>query len=423
MQPIYTLKHIEIQRALRESSWAVGVILNSLGINNQVTIHELYKCILDDLKNNLHYKIKYDRTLCNAHGNQSVPAFTNYNTQNRTDGGIIMLNPDCSKKEQFECIFHEYIHIKDFSLPLSTTNIGLFKDKTIFYKFIMDFDKPVEEYPDVYRTILDDLKRMNFKIIIVDDPALKLPAFTEFNSSIKTEGGTITLNSRLTTNEKLEALYYEYVGIIDYPLPIYETNDFSPNYKVFVDKSYQKLVEFYADVRTCMLLAPQEKLRQNLLENTYNIDAVLKLYHYMETDTVLQWITINTSIPCHFAWVIYQKDNNNNIVRVVIHDNCYYNPPNNPQSFVIGAVLNNANSAATRAVQSCKPVNQYSTIDGKDYYCYAYYEADNKKEVRSDKVAGSVTIYYDRLLVIGWEKSVYDTIQNFSGMFKEFQGK
>ena len=82
-----------------------------------------------------------------------------------------------------------------------------------------------------------------------------------------------------------------------------------------VDISYLKLVEFHADVRTCMLLMPQEKLRKRLLENAYNIDKILEKYEYMDTDTLLQWITINTTIPCHFAWVLCQKDNNNNIVR------------------------------------------------------------------------------------------------------------
>jgi len=423
MQSIYTLKHFEIQRALRECSWIVGIILRSLGINNQATIQEKYRCILNDIKK-MNFKIKYDRVLCNAHGNQSVPAFTIYLTSNRTDGGIILLNQDCSVKEQFECIIHEYIHIKDYSLPLSTTNIGFFKDKTIFYKFFTDFDKAVEKYQDVYKTILDDLKKMDFKIIVMDDPDLKLPVFTKFNSPIKTDGGTITLNSRLTTNEKLEALYHAYVGIIDYSLPIYETNEFSPGYKVLVDNSYQKLVEFHADVRTYTILMPQEKLRKNLFENAYNIDAILKQYnYYMETDVVLQWITINTSIPCHFAWVIYQKDNNNNIVRGLIHDNCYYDPPNNPQLFGIETVLNNADSAATRTLKSGIPVNQYSTIDNKEYYCYAYYEANHSKEVRNDDVPGSVTIHYDRLLVIGWEKAVYDTMQYFTGMFKEIQRK
>jgi hypothetical protein len=421
MQPIYTLKHIDIQKALQEGSWIVSIILRSLGINNQVTIKELYKCILDDLKK-MNFIIKYDRILCNAYGNQSVPAFTKYITPNRTNGGIIMLNPDCSVKEQFECIFHEYVHIKDYSLPLSTTNIGFFKDKTIFYKFFVDFDKAVEKYREVYKNILDDLKRMNFKIIIVlDDQELKLPVFTMFNSLNKTDGGTITLNSRLSTNEKLEALYHEYVGIIDYPLPIYEVNEVISGYKVLVDKSYQRMVEFHADVRTNTLLVPQEKLKQSLMENAYNIDAILKQFDYMETDVLLQWIAINPGIPCHFAWIIYQKDNNNNIVRGLIHDNCYYDPPNDPKLFGIETVLDSADSAAAKAMKSGVPVNQYSNIDNKDYYCYAYYETDNSKEIRKDTVPGSVTIHYDRLLVIGWEKGVYDTMQHLTQMFKEFQ--
>jgi len=423
VQPICTLKHMEIQRALQEGSWIVGIILKSLGFSSHPPIQKLYRAILNDLKKKMNFKIVYDRVLCNAYGNQSVPAFTKYYTSNRTDGGIIMLNPDCSVKEQFESIIHEYVHIKDYSLPLSTTNIGFFKDKTIFYRFYADFDKAVGKYRETYKIILDELKRMNFKIVM-DDPDLKFPVYTTFNSLKKTDGGTITLNSRLSTNEKLEILYNEYVGIIDYPLPIYETNEFYPDFKVMVDKSYQKLVEFHADVRTCMLMAPQDILKQNIFENAYNIDEVLKQYdYYMEKDTLLQWITINTSIPCHFAWVIYQKDNNNNFIRVLIHDNCYYNPPKDPRLFGIETVLNNADSAATRASKSGKHVNQPSVIDGKEYYCYAYYEANHLKEIRNDNVPGSVTIHYDRLFVIGWEKVVFDTMQRLTEMFKDVRKK
>ena len=74
-------------------------------------------------------------------------------------------------------------------------------------------------------------------------------------------------------------------------------------------------------------------------------------------------------------------------------------------------------------MKSGKPVNQSSTIDSKEYYCYAYYEADRFKEVRNDSVPGSVAIHYDRLFVIGWEKAVYDTMQGFAEMFKELQIK
>jgi len=74
-------------------------------------------------------------------------------------------------------------------------------------------------------------------------------------------------------------------------------------------------------------------------------------------------------------------------------------------------------------MKSGKPVNQQSFINGKEYHCFAYYEAEHFKQVRNENVPGSVIINYDRLLVIGWEKAVYDTMQFFSGIFKEPQRK
>ena len=420
MYPINKLTHTKIQRELRESAWSVDNILNSLGVNDQVTPQELYKCIMKDLKE-MKFEIKYDKGLCNAHGNQSVPAFTRFNTSNRSDGGLIMLNQDCSKKERLESLYHEYIHIKDHSLPLSSTNIGSFENKAIFYKFFTDIDKVLVMNQEIYKNILDDLSRMNFKIVY--DSNIKFPAFTTFNTTNRTSGGTIKLSPAFSTNEKLEALYHEYVSIIDYSLPIYEMNTISPHYKVIVDKSYQELIEFQADMRTYTLLVKPEKMRQSLLKNVYNIDAMLKEYYYMEKSAVLQWIAVTSGVPCHFAWVMYEKDNNNNIVRGLIHDNCYYDNQNDPQPFGIETVLGTSDSAAAQAIKKKKSVNKKSTIDSREYYCYAYYEPDLTKEIRNNEIPGSVTVCYDRLLVIGWEIAVYDTIQYLSKWVNEFQEK
>jgi hypothetical protein len=421
MQPINTLKHNEIQRALREGKWIAGVILRSLGVTNKADIQDIYRRIINELQK-MKFKIIYNRDLCNAHGNQGVSSFAKYANSNRTNGGIIYINPDCSIKEQIECIIHEYVHIKYYSLPISTTDIGIFKDKAIIYKLLLSPDKQVEKYKEIYNIIFDDLKNMNFVFIIKDFTDPEIPAYTEFNSTNKIDGGTIMLNSRLSTNEKLEAICREYVGIVDCSLPIYEMNEIIPDFKVMVDESYQRKVELYIDVCTYTLMMPQEILKQSLLENDYNIDAILKQFdHYMQTDVLLQWITINTGIRIHFAWIMIQKDNNNNIVRWKIHDNCNYDPPVDPKAFSIEAVLNNANSAAAQSMKSRKPESRYSNIDGKDYYCYAYYEADQSQILRNDSIPGSVIIIYDRLLVIGWEKAIYDTMRHLTKMFKEFQ--
>ena len=124
MYPIKKLTRAQIQRELWKSSWSVDNILQSLGIATQVTPQKLYSHVKKDIKN-MNFEIVYDRNLCNAFGNQSVPAFTKFKTSNRTDGGIINLNPDYSVNERIENLIHEYIHIKDHSLPLSTTNMSV----------------------------------------------------------------------------------------------------------------------------------------------------------------------------------------------------------------------------------------------------------------------------------------------------------
>jgi hypothetical protein len=447
MQPIIKLTHAKIQRELRESKRSVDGILKSLGVdkNKKTTLQELYRLILNDLKN-MQFVVKYDRYLCNAHEDQSVPAFTKFHTSNRSDGGIIMLNPDYSKKERFEAFIHEYIHIKDHSLPIYTDYTTGLENKAAFYKFYLELneyqadidgdsstipeqikidilvnadniDKVLEKYQELYRYIIDDLKRMNF--VIEYNKNINVPARTVFNTTNRINGGTIMLNPYYSRNEMLEALYYEYVHIIDYILPIYEMYEYSPEYKVMVDQYFQNLVEFQADVRTYTLLMPPEEIMESLLKNFYNIDVVLEQFKIMEKSSVLQWITIIDNLSCHFAWVMLQKDNDNNIVRRIAHDSCYYDKQNDPQEFKIQKVLETPDSAAALALKNRQAVQKNSIIDGKEYYCYTYYETDPAKIVRNEAIPGSVFINYDRLLVIGWERAVYDTIQHLSNYYKQ----
>jgi hypothetical protein len=87
------------------------------------------------------FEIKYDPRLFKIHGNQSIPAFTKFNTTKRTDGGIIKLNKEAPAKERREALFHEYIHIKDDSLPIYTTHGGPFGNEEAFYKFYQELNK------------------------------------------------------------------------------------------------------------------------------------------------------------------------------------------------------------------------------------------------------------------------------------------
>jgi len=442
------LKHAQIQRELRESKRSVYIILKSLNVDETVTPNQLYKLILDDLIN-MGFVFKYEPGLCNVHGNQTVPAFTKFKTSNRTDGGTIKLNEDCTRKEQFEGLFHEYIHIKDHSLPIYTTYPGPIENAAAFYNFYLELNKyqadvnaytstlpeqmkidilanandiniVLGKYNDLFKYIIDDFSKMHFKIVY--DNALMYPALTEFNTQDKTGGGTIRLSPYYSTNEKLEALYREYVSIIDYSLPIYGMYKTSPEYKAMVDNFYQELVEYKADMRTYTLLMPPEVIKQNLSKNDFNINETLKKYDYfMEKSSVLQWMAINADLPCHFAWVMYQKDNSNKIIRKLVHEKFYYDHENDPQPFKIEAVLKNADSAAAISARDRRDVHKASIFNGKEYYCYAYYETDKSKTIKNDIIPGSVSINYDRLLVIGWEKSVYDTMLRVLRSYKASQ--
>jgi len=395
MCPIRDLKHAEIQRELKDAQSAVDKILELLGVDRNTSIPELYKIILKDLKE-MKYEVMFEPGL-NETGleNQTVPAITIYKSSNRAEGGTIKLNPDYSEKERFEGFIHEYVHIKDDSLPLTKTVTGHAKIKMPTRK-------------EEYMVMLKKLKKMNYKIVY--DESLKFWAMTIYNTKNKTDGGIIKLNPSISTRDQLEALYCEYLRIVE-ALPV-------------DDESDQKKVEFSADVRTYTLLMPKDKMTQRLREKNYNISEILKEYDRMETSSVLQWIVLTPNIPCHFAWVMYKKDVNGNIERDLTHDNCYYDGQSDPKPFDIEAVLHTPDSAAVLAMANDEhKMNKPSTIKGKDYYCYAYYETDQTKRIRNQIKAE--LIRYDRLLVIGWEKGYYDLMQEVREleMTKESQRK
>jgi len=379
---IRDLKHEEIQRELKNAQSAVDKILESLGVDRNVGIPELHKIILKDLKK-MKYIVMFEPALSKAGlENQTVPAMTIYNTKNRAEGGIIKLNPDYPEKERFEGLIHEYIHIKDDSLPLTKAVTSHAKSKVAVRK-------------EEYMVMLQELKKMNYKIMY--DEIQKFWAITMYNTKNRAEGGIIKLNPNISTRDQLEALYSEFLRIVDKPLPV-------------DDKSDQEKVELSAEMRTYTLLMPKGKMTQKLREKNYNIDVVLKEYDFMETSSVLQWIVLTPNIPCHFAWVMYKKDENGNVEKDLTYDECYYDGRSDPRHFDIDAVLCVPESAAVLAMTNDdRKMNKPSTIKGKDYYCYAYYETDHTKKIRN-KIKSEL-ICYDRLLVIGWEKGYYDLTQ------------
>jgi hypothetical protein len=164
------------------------------------------------------------------------------------------------------------------------------------------------------------------------------------------------------------------------------------------------------------LMMPPEQMRKDLFNNAYDIDFLLNKYNYLEKSSVLHWITILNPLPCHFVWLLIEKDITGNIVRLMAHDNCFYDQQNDPKPFIIQSVLNEPQSAAAEAIRDRKNVKKESAIQGTEYYCYAYYEPDLSMEVIKDYFPCSINVRYDRLLVIGWTKQINYTIQMMKQM-------
>ena len=305
MQPIKTLTHTRIQQGMQKGSQSARKIREELGLDENATRQEIFQYISNDLAT-MNFEIIYKESLNNIHLNQSVPAFTLLRTKNREAGGVIMINPHYPVSDQLEALYHEYAHIKDYSLPIYSTDLNEFNSKAIY------------------------------------------------------------------------------------------------------DKSYQELIEFYADMIAYTLMMPPDQLMFDLANNAYNIDIVLALYSDYEKSSVLQWITIYDTFPCHFAWIMLQKETPT-ATRPILHDNCYYDHQLDPKPF-IGDVLNTDDSAASIAIREGRnlqdgKLNKATVIDGISYQCFAYYGCDLSKVLLMK--GQPIPVKYDRVLVIGWAENMY----------------
>jgi hypothetical protein len=269
---------------------------------------------------------------------------------------------------------------------------------------------------ELWKGILQDLKNMGFTIEytnVLNDLRINqsVVAITVFRTNNRNDGGTIRVNNRFPLTSKIEAIYHEYAHIKDLTLPIHTTDKDAFNNKATFDKDYLRLIEFQADMIAYMLMMPPEQLREDLIRNSYNIDTILEKYKAFEKSSVLQWIVLTNPLPCHFAWIILQKDNKNTIARRITHDSCYYDLQIDPKQFDIEAVIAKDGSAAAEALKTKKNVHKSSKIDNVDYYCFAYYEEPPPLGVLQEGIPGTILIDCDRLLIIGWAKGFYDMIQ------------
>ena len=267
---------------------------------------------------------------------------------------------------------------------------------------------------EVFVYIKDDLKSMNFHIL-PDDKFLNVgknqsvPAITVFNSKDRKAGGIIKINPMYQVSDILEALFHEYAHIKDLSLPIYSTDPKDLNSEAIYDKSYIELIEFSADMIAYTLLMPPEQLIKDVRHNSYNIDNLLALYYDIEKSSVLQWLTVIDIFPCHFAWILLPVNTN----QKMLHDDCYYDHELDPKTFIIHA-LNTVDSATYIAIDQREKlpdgkINKVTTVAGKQYQCFAYFEGEKtKKLLNNDKVH---TAKYDRVLIIGWAEGIYKFIK------------
>ena len=247
----------------------------------------------------------------------------------------------------------------------------------------------------------------------------KVSSFINLNGVDRKAGGTIMLNKQFPINYLREALFHEYAHIKDERLPIHTTDKNAFNSKATFEKFYMEHIEFLADMDAYTLMMPPEKLKEQLLQKAYNIDEIIKNHSNIEKSSVLQWIVINSHLPCHFIYIVLEKDAKNNIKQRIDYDNCYYDQQTDPAPFPVDTILADANSAASTALRTKKDAHRLSMINdttsnnATSYYCYAYYEQDVSKDIIHNIIPYLTGHHYDRLLVIGWTKNYHDMIMNF----------
>jgi hypothetical protein len=269
--------------------------------------------------------------------------------------------------------------------------------------------------------ISQDLSNMNYIIKVYDSfsekGGRKNPSFISLNDSDRKAGGVIMLNKQFPINYLRDALFHEYAHIKDEKLPIHTEDKNAFNSTITLERFYMKHIEFLADMDAYSLMMPIEKIKNQLLDNSYNIDEILEMYNGIEKSSVLKWIVINNHLPCHYMYIVFEKDSNDKFLQRIVYDNCFYDHQSDPVPFSVDTILANPDSAASIALQTRKSISKLSVINNMNmtpYYCYAYYEEDVSKEVIHNMFPYLEGDRYDRLLVIGWTKDYYDMILGYN---------
>ena len=260
---------------------------------------------------------------------------------------------------------------------------------------------PSRDHKYVYQQVLADLEEMGYDIGYDEDNNILFNEETRQSIPSTVICKKIFINVNFPEPAQYEALFHEYIHI--------KAGDaLSAIEDIINDKGELHNLENLVDITAYILTMPLQEMMQNLLKNGFKINKMIleDNYKYFEKTTVLQWISINSHLACHFAWVLI----NENMKPNIDYDNYTYDHKINPQDFKIDSVLKDPRSTAAEAVRSRKyAVNRKSFIGNEEHQCYAYYEKGLNRAICNVKL-DKKPVQYDRLVVLGWKTSDYNTM-------------
>ena len=278
---------------------------------------------------------------------------------------------------------------------------------------------------DLLEMVIRDIGELGFNLVYTDSlyddiTGMHVPAMIILNNGQRKGGGTIKINRSLPMDTQIEAIYHEYIHLKDPTLPVHGTNKDAINFEIINSRKFMEDTEFQADMYTYTLMMPPEQMKFDILRYGYNINSIIELYKGYKKSTLLHWITMVCSTRCHFSLVQFEKDYAGNTTNIFVSDSCYYDNLNDPVYFDIATVMNNPSSAAAQAIMTKSDTNKASVINGREFYCYAYYESDLSKQISKKYHPGTTAIVYDQLLVIGWSMENYYMTQRLREGYLRF---
>jgi len=264
---------------------------------------------------------------------------------------------------------------------------------------------------ELYNRVLDDLEG-KFDIIYYNDSVFdssqqSIVALVKFDDgNDKKAKGEIILNQHYPEEAQIEAVFHEYIHIMEDSLPVYSLASNISTDSMFESETMNN-ADIMADLITYTLMMRPKDIKSLLIRYKYDINKILNEYNCLEQCTVIQWIVINSLIPCHFSWSMLPNGDKNNIIH---YDSCRYYRGANPQNFDIEIILNIPYSAVAESLEWSRNIKKPTFIGGVEYQCYAYYKTNLRTDISNFK-SRITTVSYDRLVVIGWKKEDFSRMK------------